>query len=498
MRTSSSRPAPMIARTAFQIALFVGWCVDGRAADKPELTKIYPLGGQVGTTVDVEASGKFAAWPIQVWSDAKEIEWLCLKESGKLQARIATNAVPGLHWVRLYNEQGATAVKPFLVGEYPERLESEPNNQPTEANEVAKPSSIHGVLNKRADVDVYAVSLKTDETIAASITAVNWIQSAADVSLQVLDANGFVLAENLDHVGLDPYLEFTAKRDSKYYVRVFAFPATPDSTVAFGGGNDWNYRLQLHTKPSPFAQSQDYSMQSEVNADRIEAQPGKHVSITTALSVSLPARVGGTITEAKQTNVLQFHAKAGTQYRVRVFAREFGSALDAAMAIVDAGGKQLVQQDDVGNNRDPVLKWKSPADGDYFVEINDFHREGGPMHRFIATIEEHVPSFIPSIASDLIGMVIGKETELAVTIDREADYKDTLQVMVEGLPETIECSMAESKAGGDSGKKVVLKLRATTAFQGPIKIAAKQVDTDRKVYASLANGRPVWISATAE
>jgi hypothetical protein len=478
----------------------------GLSADKPELTRVFPPGGQRGTAVDVEATGKFVKWPIQIWSDTDSIQWECQKESGKLRVTIAADAAVGLHWVRFFNADGATAVRPFLVGLDKERIETEPNDQPSTANEISfLPHTVQGILNKRADVDMVSVAMKAGQILAATIDSDKWLQSPADASLQIMDGNGFVLCENLDHVGLDPYLEFLAPRTEKYYVRVFGFPATPDSTVAFGGGNDWSYRLRLAERSEPFSSAHAYSAQRVLESKRIEADPGKHVTLETALPIQLPARVGGVIAARKQSNYLAFSAKSGRQYRVQILAREFGSQLDAAVAILDAKGKQLAQQDDAGKDRDPELNWKAPADGDYLIAVNDFHRGGSSDHRFLAVVEERAPNYSITIPNDLIAGTVGKDTELTVTIDRENDYKEGVQISAIDLPESVECSVAESKNGSDSGKKVTIKFKAKSPFQGPIKIMAKRSDTtgstesvDEPKYATVPNGKPIWLSVVAE
>jgi hypothetical protein len=264
------------------LALFLG-IVAGQsinpcyAFDKPELTRLFPPGARTNSTVEIEATGNFPNWPVQIWSDTTSIQWVCLPESGKLKATINSDTALGLHWVRLFGSGGATVVKPFLVGDDAERVETEPNNLPSEANEIAQlPCTVHGVLSKRAEVDLYAVTLAQGESFSAAIDAVKWIRSPADVTLQIVDANGFVISENLDHVGLDPYLEFEAPRAGKYFVRVFAFPVTPDSTVAFSGGSDWAYRLQMRPQSMPFDRTLDFAFQSELAAERIEVPIGKH------------------------------------------------------------------------------------------------------------------------------------------------------------------------------------------------------------------------------
>ena len=43
---------------------------------------------------------------------------------------VAADAPPGLRWLRLYDEDGATALRPFVIGSLPEIVEVEPNDGP--------------------------------------------------------------------------------------------------------------------------------------------------------------------------------------------------------------------------------------------------------------------------------------------------------------------------------------------------------------------------------
>ena len=70
-----------------------------------------------------------------------------------------------------------------------------------------------------------------------------------DAVLQVVSPAGLVLAENHDDLQLDPRLAFTARQTGVYVVRLFAFSATPDTSVSFHGGANYVYRLTLTTGP---------------------------------------------------------------------------------------------------------------------------------------------------------------------------------------------------------------------------------------------------------
>lgn len=467
------------------------------SADRPELTRLFPAGGQAGTVVAVEATGKFPVWPIQTWSDTELIQWTCEESSGKLKATIDANATPGLHWLRLHHPNGATSVRPFLVGNTVEQLEVEPNNRVTEANTVSTlPATVQGVLGKRGDVDVFSIALTAGQNIVATVDSANMLRSPLDASLQVLDAGGFVLAENMDRFGLDPSLEFKPTLDGKYFVRVFGFPTTPDSTIAFGGGADWVYRLRL--------ESSSDSMRNHWQPNAIDGrtvrtlEPGEANGLDSASPMELPAWIRGTIAQPAQQRLLRFRCNAGQQYRIQLVARENGSDLDGTIAILDGAGKQQSQQDDVGNERDPDLIWKAPADGEYVIAIKDFHLGGGPRYDFDLLVELLMPDFKASVSNDLIQGVVGKESELQVKLDRVGDFVGEIEVGLQGAPEGLECPIIKSIHGTDTAKKVTLRIKSSVAHQGPIQIFARSSDGTKVGVAQVDDGKPMWMSNVPE
>ena len=84
------------------------------------MTELFPPGAGRGQTVAVNASGTFDHWPVKAWIEGRGVEIRAEKEKGKLTVVVAADAAPGLRWVRLYDEEGATALRPFVIGVLPE------------------------------------------------------------------------------------------------------------------------------------------------------------------------------------------------------------------------------------------------------------------------------------------------------------------------------------------------------------------------------------------
>src|SRR3954470_11550775 len=82
-------------------------------AKPPTLTYLDPAGGERGGEVKVTASGTFGRWPVQCWVDGRGVTAVALPDKGKLSLAIASDAPAGIHWLRLYDEEGASELRPF-------------------------------------------------------------------------------------------------------------------------------------------------------------------------------------------------------------------------------------------------------------------------------------------------------------------------------------------------------------------------------------------------
>ena len=197
-------------------------------AKPPTLDRLFPPGAQRGQTIEVSAEGNFDPWPLHAWVLGSGVQVHPADDKGKLSISVSPDAPSGLVWLRLYNNEGASALKPFLIGTLPEIAEAEPNDEPSGAQPIDPPSAtINGRLAKSGDVDGYALSLLAGQTLIASVQANHLLGSPMDAVLQVATPDGLVVAQEDDSGGLDPRLVFVAPENGTYIVRTFAFPPPP-------------------------------------------------------------------------------------------------------------------------------------------------------------------------------------------------------------------------------------------------------------------------------
>jgi hypothetical protein len=472
-------------------------------AAPPSLMYLFPAGARRGTTVEVSAGGAFERWPVGAWVKGPGVTVKPAKDKGKLIVTVAADATPGSSWLRLYDDEGASIARPFLIGLLPEVMEKEPNNEPKQAQKLeAADVIVNGRLDKAGDVDVFAVPLQQGQTLVASIEAHRTLRSPMDAVLQVLSEDGFVLAQNNDFHGLDPQIAFTAPRDGTFFVRLFAFPAVPDASIRFSGGATYVYRLTLTTKgfvdyPYPLAVTAGQPAEVELIgwslpaaarrialpptakgpvATIVHAEIGNHVDValephfTLALRattsrtrpqlIPVPATVTGRLGEAGATSFYEFQGRKGKTLLLRVESQSLDFEVEPVLRLTDTAGKVLARGEAAKLHGDAVLSFTPPQDAPYRLEVLDLHGAGGPRHVYRLSVATSVPDFALTVASDRFTLMPGTPLDIPVTIERRGGFAEAITLTAQGLPAEVTANAITVKT---SDKKTTLRLTAASA-----------------------------------
>lgn len=488
-------------------------------AGPPVLERLFPAGGRRGERVEVVAEGKFEEWPVKARAQARGIEFQAEKEKGTFSVSVAKDAPAGVTWVRLYNGEGASVAKPFVVGNLPEIVEVEPNDGPSEAQEVKLASvTVNGRLAKNEDVDGYAVALEEGQTLVAALQGNRGMLSPMDGVLQVARGDGLVLAQEDDSGGLDPRLVFEAPEQGTYIVRTFAFPSSPTSAIRFAGGPDYVYRLTLTTGPfadhaEPLAVPRDnpgwvgvvgWNIPDEMRVlpvVPVEGSPerglAEHPELAAPVEVQVVprpvalerARAGGEVQEveapvsltgrlasAGERDIYRFQAKKGERLRFRVASRTLGFPPDSVVRVVGADDKVLAESDDAHTwSRDSEVTFEPPADGEYRVEVRDLNGRGGPRFVYRLDVFPPEPDVVLGLSTELFTLTPGKPLEIAVAVNRQDGFDGVLRVSVEGLPEGVSVSPGKSEGQGETAKSATVTLTSESgpAWSGPVRIVGE-------------------------
>jgi len=454
-------------------------------AAPPKLTSLFPAGGQRSQAVSVMATGDLSTWPVQAWSDRPGLTVTAEKDKGKFKIEIAANALPGTYWLRLHNADGASVLRPFIVGTLAEVAESETNDLPDKPQMVEPQVVINGKLAKSGDVDGYRVELKQGQTLVASLVANTTLGAPLDAALQVCElvehgrTEAFVVAQNHDAIGLDPLVAFTSQHDGAYLVRLFAIPAMPDSSVRFAGGEDYLYRLTLTTGPFidhalPLAAGNAETtvqfggwnlaeIRSTIvppltaDADPLTPPDGAlawawHRDAAGAMLLPrMTNTMGGCLETAGAVHTHPFPASKNQKIRIRVAAKALGFPTDAVIAVLDAAGKVLAEADDSGrDDRDPTLDFTPSEDGQYAVRIRDLARRGGVRMCYRLTIEPVTPEFSLSLATDSFVLEKGKPLEISVNVAARDGFKEPIEITAIGLPPGVTAEPLKFEPSGNA------------------------------------------------
>ncbi len=506
--------------------VFIGLCqANFSSAAAPTLTHVFPAGGQRGTKVAVKCTGTFT-WPVKV--DAPGVDVTPGKKSGELEISIPADLSTDGVWLRLYNAEGCSAAVPFLVCNLKELEEVEPNNSLRKAQKIADPHVIiNGVLLDK-DVDCFAVQLDAGQTLVASLDANGRLGSPMDAILQVVSPDGIVLAENHDDVGLDPQMAFTAVKAGTYIVRLFAFPAKPDSTIALHGSAEYVYRLTLTTGPfimhsvplavaakdpgdvevfgwnipastrrsvvplagtgssshAEFAVSNEHRSMTEPNVGIVTTADfagAARVRITShdverelakstadaPQELHIPTAVTGWLKAPRQKDYFRLPLKKGDRLSITIESKSLGLSATPVVQLLDPAGQTVADVADPGPTQEIALNHTATQDGSYKLIVADRFRLGGERALYRLTIHLDEPDFELQAAAESIVVTPDKAVELPITVQRRSGAAGSvgpIKIEILGLPDDVVAKTVVSEPKGATANKVSLSL--TTAGAG--------------------------------
>ena len=532
--SSTARILSIVVSTSLVFSLFTQVI-----AAPPSVGYLNPAGGQVGQKIDVTVDKTLGTAPVSVWTSAPDLTVVIPEKPVKgkekqFSIQIDAKARPGLYWLRFHNAEGASGIRPFLVGTLPEQPETEPNNDLAHAQKYKQPSvTINGVLSKSGDVDTYQVVLKKGETLIASLTANEQLGSPMDGVLQILNHRGTVLSLIDDTLWFDPRIVYTAPAEGTYYIRIFSFPADPNSTIRFAGSAAYIYRLTLTTGPfvdhslplayhyetpkpvtlegwnltgslkslQPVAEHSDgKSLVSHPQLGNwlkipLSSTPvlleSKESQSEKGQPLSIPGSVTGKISAPEEIDIYRFTAKKGENLTFQVDSHTLGYPLDAHLKLFDAKGKLLKEIDDPTRNYfDARLIYKIPADGEYQLHVTDRFQHGGFRYVYLLSIQPTVADFKLQASAEQYTLTTGgKPLEIEVTVNRLSPrFSDDIEISLVGLPKGATCKSIISKVKEKTEKSVKLQLEAKpdTVFQGPLEIKGTSLKDKTKTHAATA------------
>jgi hypothetical protein len=159
----------------------------------------------------------------------------------RFKVSVAAAVPPGTYDVRVVCKWGVSNPRAFVVGQFREVNETEPNNDVPEAQRVEVGTTVNGVIAAGTDVDYTVFAGKKGERVVIHAAAGS-IDSRARPLIEVIDAAGRKLAQNRNYKDTDAVVDLALPADGDYYVRLSEFTYQT-------GSPDHTYRLTICSAP---------------------------------------------------------------------------------------------------------------------------------------------------------------------------------------------------------------------------------------------------------
>lgn len=325
-------------RTALAWGLFLGWAsvawTQSVGLPAPRLLTTMPMGGKVGTEVEVAITGEYLdeAGDL-IFSDPRiTAKRKCDAAGTPLEHRyvvtIASDCSPGLYEARVQTRLGISSARVFAVGTLPEVVQTKPNRTLATAQELPLNSVCNGTVADRS-IDFYTFQARKGQRLVVDC-ATRGIDSKLNATVVIGDAAGRDLLVERRGGALD----FAVPKDGAYVIKIHE--------LTFKGGAAFYYRLGLWEQPAgtPIvrqATTQPVNSFSwppvglPLQAQQTEVEPNNDAAH--AQRISLPCDLAGRFYPAADVDVFEFEARKGEEWWIEVASERLGLPTDPALLV---------------------------------------------------------------------------------------------------------------------------------------------------------------------
>jgi hypothetical protein len=469
------------------------------ASKEPSGTHIFPAGGQRGTVVPVRVGceclppgghfhlrgdgvtapdvlgprvqARFEPNAPRLPLDANFVNY---SKEWASEIKIAPDAPLGPAFWRVTTGWGGTQLRPFLVGDLPEFIESEPNSVPSLAQRIQLPVVVNGQIAGERDIDYFTLGARAGETVVCDVMAAR-IGSPLEPILQLRDAHGRQLRGDEVRIGNDPVLAFRIPQDGDYSMLV--------ANLGQGGGPEYVYRITVSTRPYAYSafpasgtagQTHDVEFLTLTGTGTPRALtqkvtfptgqsglfwhrgdfavnpilltttdlsttfvPGAKHTGDMATALTAPVVVNGRFLTDTAEDWYRFHARQGQAFTIDCRPFPPGSPSMPQFALEDATGAIIAR----GNGMDApgqtsVLEWRAPSDGEYRLRLRDlqYGSHSGPDFVYLLTVRPAEPDFALTLVKDFLNVTQGTREEAEVVVTRTGGFTGPVQLNVTDLP----------------------------------------------------------------
>lgn len=515
----------------------------GAQLPDPRLHRVYPPGGQRGTSVDVTVRG------LDLDADTGGVQQLVFSHPGitaeqktaspgpsntesrwtpgRFVVTIAGDVPLGTFEARVRGRFGLSTSRLFSVGDLTERLEEGKNDR----LETPMALALNSVVNGRVasdSYDVYRFTASAGQRVGLRCEAL-WLDSRMDARMTLRDASGERLASSRGARHGEPIIDFTAPVDGSYLVQVhdstyrggesffyrLSVITQPHLDVTFpaGGTPGPNVKFALHGRDLPAATAAVIPEQ-EPNDDRNRPQP-----------ITVPCQVDGQFFAARDRDWFSFQAKRGERFALEVHSHRRGVPTDPVLlvqhvSINDRGEstvRDVAEADDIDPGfanapfdtpiPDPALVFTADADGEYRVLVRDLNSGATPDPQrvyslvvtppkadfgLLATFKAFANPDPEKTLSAAPVLRPGGTKSTVVQAYRRGGFHGPITVTARGLPDGVVCPPVVIPAGQHRATLVLAAAASAPPSTATIRILGTAFLNDEEVRREAVGGVVIW------
>jgi hypothetical protein len=485
----------------------------------PQITYIFPSGGQRGQTVTVNVSGaNLQGSTAVIVSGAGVTARVAPTADGKglqntnagampMVVTIAPDAPLGVREVRVFGPRGVSNAGRLIVGAYAEMNETEPNNKLSQAQKINTPITINGQINGAEDEDLFSFEAKEGQEFAFEVDSFP-LTFSLDSALILRDAQGRELATGRDPYRFDASLTYTFKKSGTYLIQIRDW--------TYSNGANFTYRLTVGTVPfitSVFPAGGQKGTQANVTLNGVnlptktqtvnvpaDAAPSTLIPVSAGASNSVlfhvgatpegiesepndkrenatrfagvPLTINGRLDKPGDRDYFVFPGQSGQRFIFEVFSRRLNAPMDSIVYLYGPQGNEVSLNDDgVPGSKDSRIDFTFPATGDFTLMIRDAANRGGENFVYrIAIAPPPGQDFTLTATPDAPNVGLGGSAVITVNCQRLNGFNGEIALSIPNPPPGISVIPGVIRAGQN-----VALMSVTAAADAPVNFAPLEI-----------------------
>lgn len=436
---------------------------------------------------------------------------------------VAAEANAGLVRWQVASANGSSGTAMLMVSRDREIVERRSRDLPQRLD--ALPVGVSGRLSRFTEVDRYEFVAERDSLATVELMATR-LGASFNGMLEARDAEGKLLADHADTLGIDGAIAFAVRKGEVYavslhdadfrgdraYVYHLAFRFGPRVIatlpaigqrgatrevefvgigVATGQARVESVRQTVTFPSDPALKVYAHRLQTPTGqidveipiSDMAERTRDEALAETKANTVALVAPCGVTarFKAGESEHRYTWRAEKDQTWSLAAMSRSIGCRLDVAVAVLGPDGKLVAENDDAGVSTDAAVTVRTTTAGEYTCVVRAMSAAGALDDVYRLEVVQPAADFALSTTQQ-VNLPLGGKAEIALQAVRTGGFDGPIALAIDGLPAGVTTEGELAIAAGKSEAKIALVSAADAAVvAAPLAIRGTAMLGDKAV-----------------